>query len=213
MLLDFNALFKKYNMQVRGVVQVGTHYGEENDLYLGHGIKRRVYIEPGSKAFKILQAKFGDDPDVVLVNVACGEIKERRCAILDTTNQGQSSSLLSPKVHLKQHPEVVFNDAEMWTVERLDDIPFDRAEYNLLNLDVQGFEDRVLRGAPDTLKGIDYIFTEVNREEIYEGCARIEALDAMLPKFLRVETGWASDHHGWGDALYIKKWALRNILL
>jgi FkbM family methyltransferase len=205
MLLDFNALFKKYNMQVRGVLQVGAHRGQEDGLYERHGIKKRIYVEPSSLNFKILGSKFGDDPDVMLINVACGEKKERLCAILDTTNQGMSSSLLSPKEHLKQHPDVIFNDSEMWNVERLDDIPFDREQYNLLNIDVQGFEDRVFRGAPETLKHIDYIFAEVNREEIYETCARVEQLDEMLSDFVRVETGWASENHGWGDACYVRK--------
>lgn len=205
MLLDFNALIKKYNMKIRGVVQVGCHRGQEHDLYVRAGANKFVYIEPSSLNFKILEGKFSGNENVVLVKAACGEVTERRCAILDTTNQGMSSSLLSPKVHLQQHPDVIFNDAEMWDVTRLDLIPFDREEYNMLNMDVQGFEDRVLRGSPDTLKSIDYIFTEVNREEIYEKCAQIEDLDALLPDFTRVETGWASEQHGWGDALYIRK--------
>jgi hypothetical protein len=50
-----------------------------------------------------------------------------------------SSSLLAPKVHLTQHKEVIFDDAEVWKVVKLDNIPFDRNKYNLLNMDVQGF--------------------------------------------------------------------------
>lgn len=205
MLLDFNALYAKYKMKVKGVIQVGTHFGEENHLYIDHGISKRVYIEPMSKSFAILMEKFKYDENVILVNCACGDKKDTQVAYVDTTNQGMSSSLLVPKDHLVQHKEVIFDDAEVWKVERLDDIPFERSNYNLLNMDVQGFEDRVLRGAPETLKHIDYIFTEVNRCEMYEGNAMIEDLDAMLPDFQRVETGWASENHGWGDALYIRK--------
>ena len=71
-------------------------------------------------------------------------------------------------------------------------------------MDVQGFEDRVLRGATETLKHIDYLFSEANRSEMYETCCMIDDLDKLLSDFTRVETGWASPNHGWGDSLYIK---------
>lgn len=205
MLLDFNALYAKYNMKVKGVIQVGAHFGEEDHLYKQHGIKNRVYIEPMAKSFYILTDKFKNDEDVILVNCACGESKCQEVAYCDTTNQGMSSSLLAPVDHLIQHKEVIFDEAELWKVERLDDIPFERSSYNLLNMDVQGFEDRVLRGATETLKHIDYIFTELNRSPMYENCAMVNDIDNLLPEFTRVEIGWASETHGWGDGLYVRK--------
>lgn len=206
MLLDFNTLVEKYRMKIKGVIQVGCHRCQEHDLYVKIGIDKMVYIEPSSKNFSIIKERFSGEPNenVILVNAACGDAKETKVAYLDTTNQGMSSSLLEPKVHLTQHKEVIFDDAEVWSVVRLDDIPFDRNGYNLLNLDVQGYEDRVLNGAKNTLKYIDYIFTEVNREEMYSDCALIEHLDNVLGEFTRVETGWASPIHGWGDSLYVK---------
>lgn len=209
MLLNFDFLYDKYSMNVKGVVQVGAHYGEEDSLYKSKGIKRRIYIEPMANSFKILSERFKNDENVILVNAACGERETREVAYVDSTNQGMSSSLLAPKDHLTQHKEVIFDVAEIWNVVTLDSIEFDRANYNLLNMDVQGFEDRVLRGAYETLKHIDYIFTEVNRSDMYENCARVEQLDNYLIDFQRVETGWASDIHGWGDALYISKTLLQ----
>jgi FkbM family methyltransferase len=205
MLLDFNLLLKKFNMKVKGVIQVGCHRGQEHDLYVQNSISKMVYIEPSSKNFEILMGKFSNNESVILVNTACGEENGMEVAYVDTTNQGMSSSLLEPKVHLTQHKEVIFDDAEMWKVTKLDDIPFDRSDYNLLNMDVQGFEDRVLRGGKETLKRIDYIFTEVNREEMYAGNALIEQLDQILNEFERVDTGWASPNHGWGDACFCRK--------
>lgn len=210
MLLDFDALYGKYNMKVKGVIQIGVHFGEEDKLYKLKGILKRVYIEPMTSSFAVLMDKFKDDTDVILVNAACGEEASRQVAYLDSTNKGMSSSLLPPKIHLTQHKEVIFDDAEVWKVVRLDDIPFERNDYNLLNMDVQGFEDRVLKGGRETLKHIDYIFTEVNREEMYENNALIEQIDSLLPDFKRVDTGWASPNHGWGDACYIIKTLLND---
>ena len=33
MLLNLIKLIKKYNMKIKGVIQIGSHYGQENKLY------------------------------------------------------------------------------------------------------------------------------------------------------------------------------------
>ena len=77
-------------------------------------------------------------------------------------------------------------------------------DYNFINIDVQGYELEVFKGGKDTLNNIDYITTEVNRDEVYKDCAKIEELDTYLGDygFQRVETTW--DGGTWGDAFYIK---------
>ena len=121
-------------------------------------------------------------------------------------NQGQSNSLLEPKLHLQQHPEVVFDDAEAVKVVRLDNLPIEKEKYDMLAMDVQGFEGEVLKGATETLKHIKLIYTEVNRGQTYSGNMEIEEIDSLLgvQGFKRVETFWPSPNWTWGDAIYIK---------
>lgn len=87
---------------------------------------------------------------------------------------------------------------------RLDDLDIGVEKYNFINVDVQGYELEVLKGASETLRNIDYIMSEVNRDEVYENCAQVEELDNFLANynFVRVETVWVGDI--WGDAFYIK---------
>ena len=75
----------------------------------------------------------------------------------------------------------------------------------MINIDVQGYELEVFKGGSDFLNHIDYIISEVNREELYKGCAMINEVDEYLSNynFKRVKTCW--DGGTWGDALYIKK--------
>jgi FkbM family methyltransferase len=205
MLLNIEGLGQKYNLKIVGVIEIGAHWGQEYSDYTRLGVKNFVFIEPCREAFLVLLSKFNGDPSVRLFNCACGDISGPATMFTGPTNQGMSNSLLKPKVHLSQHPDVLFTTTEKVDVERLDNLKFDRSKYNMLNLDCQGFENRVLMGAVETLEGVDYIYTEVNRLEMYENNAMVEQLDAMLPDFKRVETGWASDYHGWGDALFIRK--------
>ena len=78
-------------------------------------------------------------------------------------------------------------------------------DFNFMNIDVQGYELEVMKGASKFLPHIQFIYCEVNRAEVYEGCPRIEELDEYLGTygFERVETTW--DGGTWGDAFYIKK--------
>ena len=46
--------------------------------------------------------------------------------------------------------------------------------YNFINIDVQGYELEVFKGSVEFLKTIDYIMTEVNRDELYKNCPMIE---------------------------------------
>ena len=121
----------------------------------------------------------------------------------ETVNSGQSNSILKPKTHLKQHPEIVFNGTERVTVMPLDILITDKANYNFLMMDCQGYELEVLKGATETLKGINYCYTEINKAELYEGCAKVWEIDQYLSDFQRVETAaWIGD---WSDAFYIRK--------
>ena len=57
-----------------------------------------------------------------------------------------------------------------------------------------------------SFKNIDYIITEINRDELYKGCAKIEEVDSFLSSFgfRRVMVNWAEKP--WGDAFYIKNY-------
>ena len=103
------------------------------------------------------------------------------------------------------HPEVVFNSKEEVTVTLLDKLPIDKGAYNILAMDVQGYEGEVLKGATQTLQHIDVIYTEVNNGDTYKGCMLVEEMDDFLFDYQRVETYLPSPSWTWGDSVYIKK--------
>ena len=61
------------------------------------------------------------------------------------------------------------------------------------------------------LKNVDYLYTEVNSDYVYKGCALVSELDEYLLKFglERVETKWCGDFR-WGDAFYIQSTFLKS---
>ncbi len=206
MLIAFSELKRKYSLEFTGAIQVGCHWAEEHDELIAIGIKEFVYIEPCKEAFAVIYDKFIQDPKVHLYNVACADTEGRMTMYASSINQGQSNSLLAPKLHLDQHREVVFSDREEVEVVKLDNLDFDKERYNFLVMDCQGAEGLVLKGAVNTLRHIDAIYTECNRGETYQGNMQIEEMDEFLKAFgfTRVETFWPSPNWTWGDCLYIK---------
>lgn len=204
MLINFTKIFNKYKMNVKGIVHIGAHYGEEIQEYVNNGIQKITVFEPLSKNFDVLSQRLQNvNADIQGYQIALGSRKGTAVMYL-SSNEAQSSSILKPKDHLEHHPDVSFDGTEEVEVGLLDE--YDIGDANFMNIDVQGYELEVFKGGKKTLEQIDYVYCEVNRGEMYEGNPLIEELDVHLGEygFERVETHWPETWYKWGDALYIK---------
>jgi FkbM family methyltransferase len=204
-LMNFDQLVKKYQLDVKGVIHIGAHYGDEVPDYVNCGIQDITLFEPLSENFDILQKNMmGLNANIDAHQVALGK-EEKTATMYLSSNETQSSSILKPKEHINQYPYITFERTEEVEVKTLDSFNIQNA--NFINIDVQGYELEVFSGGKETLKRIDYIHSEVNRDEMYENNAFIADLDNFLAEygFERVETYWPDETKvGWGDAFYIK---------
>lgn len=73
-----------------------------------------------------------------------------------------------------------------------------------MNLDIQGSELAAIKSLGARIHGVNWIYTEVNTEEVYKGVPLIDDLDSYLTSrgFSRLLTLLTTA--GWGDALYIR---------
>ena len=207
MLLNFPQLVNKYSIKADGCIHVGAHHAQEHADYAHGGVRRFVYIEPCAAAFNVLKNKFGAHHHIQLFNYACGDVEGEQVMYTGSQNEGQSNSLLKMGKHLHIHPGITLPNTELVTVKRLDSLGLAHKGYQLLVMDCQGFEGRVLKGATETLNQVNYVYTEVNKDEVYQGCTLVDELDQLLFEFDRVETGqWVGNM--WSDALYVRKKSL-----
>ena len=202
-ILNLEKLVTKYEIKIEGVIHIGAHFGEENRVYNKLGIKNRVFFEPQSSSFEELKRRLGSTH--LLVNKALGNERKTVKMFIESANKGQSSSILKPTLHLVQYSNIKFDDIEEVEMIRLDDFGLNMDEFNFISIDVQGYELEVFKGASETLKSIDYIVSEINKEELYENGAKIEQLIEFLSPygFELVEENWIGGN--WGDGLFIKK--------
>ena len=187
---------------IYGVIHVGAHYGQEYDDYLNHGIQNMIFFEPVKSSFDVLIKKVKPSNKVALYNMALGNQTGVVEINKENQNLGMSNSILDMGTHERHYPHIKFTDREIVSIDKLDNVYFDRSKFNMLNIDVQGFELEVLKGAVKTLSSIDLIYTEINTEQVYKDCPDVSELDEFLihhgfQRTLTKETG-----KGWGDAVY-----------
>lgn len=203
MLIPLDRIINDFDLKIKGIIHIGAHHGQEYWYYINSEIKKMIFFEPVKSNYEQLLKNI--PPDVMTFNIALGNGSGEKEMFIEKVNRGMSCSLLEPKYHLEQYPSIIFDNKEIVKIEKLDNIIFDRNFYNMINIDVQGYELEVFKGAEKTLLTIDYIYTEVNFKEMYSGCCLIDGLDYYLSYygFKRVLT---CDYPvTWGDALYIKK--------
>lgn len=211
MLIPLADLIRDYNLKISGVLHIGAHLGEEAEAYDEAGIKNVIWVEGNPDLIEPLEAKVRPLGHVV-INALVGA-EDAGEVVFHITNNGQSSSVLEFGTHAVVSPDVHFTHdikARLWKVDSF--MIHYQSEMNFLNLDLQGYELEALKGAVEQLERFEYIYTEVNHDELYKGCVRIGDLDRWLADrgFQRKATAWAGGYPGkpfgvgWGDALYVR---------
>ncbi|MEG4457132.1 FkbM family methyltransferase [Microcoleus sp. N9_A1] len=206
-MLDLQQIFSQYGIVPHGVIHVGAHEGTEISTYQAMGVQKVLFVEANPVVFERLQANIAGVPNVQAVN--CAVSNENGTVNLRVTSIDQSSSILQLKRHLELYPSIQEThqvEVQSRTIDTLlQELQLNPYDFNILNIDIQGAELLALQGAANWLKYVSGINTEVNYEELYDGCALIEQLDEFLEMhgFQRVAT--ITHHPYWGDAFYVKK--------
>ena len=134
MLLSFTSLKKKYNMNINGIIHIGSHYGEEISEYISNGIQDMILFEPIEENFNILTENVKNlNANIRGHQVALGS-SPGTATMYVSSNEKQSSSILKPKVHLSHHPNVKFPSTEEVEIHLLDE--YDCKNYNFINMDI-----------------------------------------------------------------------------
>ncbi len=201
----------------RGVLQVGASYGQEMTWFVENGIQAGVFIEPLPEPFAVLSQSCLQRPNFVAVNALCSERSGERVSFHVASNGGQSSSMLAPKNHLQEFDFVRFDQKVELVSNRLDHvIDFLRANghapacdaLDLLYMDTQGAELKVLHGAGAVMQNINVVLTEVTRNQMYDGAPELGDLMAFLQPLGFTLNNINFDRHHHGDALFVRKQAI-----
>jgi FkbM family methyltransferase len=202
MLISIPELISRWAVKPQGVLHVGAHMAEESKSYNAHNWGHVYWVEAQPDLAFALAENLDPKTNTVIQAVAWSE--SGITLNFNIASNGQSSSILELGTHAESYPEITYINRIKVQTSRLDEVLPEEVFCDFLTLDVQGSELEVLIGLGQYIKQFKWIYTEINLEEVYKGCATSKELDSFLSNFgfLRVQTRWVA-YKGWGDALYI----------
>jgi FkbM family methyltransferase len=213
MLIDFSLIYKFLEgsgKTPRGVFHIGAHECEEKEAYNTMGISDTniVWVDGNEDIVKRMKSRGITNIHYALVDETEHDV------VFYITNNGQSSSILEMGTHKDLYKHIVVVEERKQrttTLEKLvQENKLDMTNLNFWNFDIQGAELLALKGAGDLLHYADALYLEVNTQEVYKNCARLEQLDEFLfhKGFQRVAISMYKNNiggdDGWGDALWIR---------
>jgi FkbM family methyltransferase len=200
LIQNLSEFFKK---PITGCIHIGAHHAEEKSWYSNNNINEIVWIEANQDYYDIIQKEVNND--IIIISGVGNKNDEIE---FNVSNNGQSSSFLELGTHINNHSDVHYTEKKIIKIKKMesiyDEFNLDTKKYNFLNMDIQGYELEALKGFGDILENFDYVYTEINVEEVYKGCPLVSEIDDFLKKYSLKRVKTEITPWGWGDALYIK---------
>lgn len=212
-----NALFNnpKLMARVKGMIEVGASIGEEIPDWERFSISSQIFIEPITELFTVLDQRAKQqvhNPNVKCFNIALSDFDGEADFHISSGSYCSSSLLDFSKEAIRYGLTYQTSAIQKVQVRKLDSMvesgEINLADYNLLFVDVQGNEFKLMKGAEKSLPSFDFIFCEVNFIPIYKGATLwAEFREYMLARDFNLlnirtlhETSGAQ-----GEALFINK--------
>jgi FkbM family methyltransferase len=210
MLIDFDYLFKKYNVKPYGVLHLGANTGQEAETYQKHGVQRVIWVEADPSLFVRLQQHVRRAAPALAHKCLCecvSDVDGKEVMFNIANNGGQSSSFLELGTHKEAHPTVKYTRQVRLKTIRVDTL-FKQEQITLekgqwfLNADLQGAELLALKGMGELLRRFDWAYVEVNIAQLYKGCPLVSEVDSYLLNFGLQGMEAEMTGAGWGDKFY-----------
>ena len=157
------------------IIEIGCHDGENTEWFATKFSQPTIHcFEPDPRALQKFKKKFLGNNKIILHPFALGECRGQMkfYQSYKSDNNGEwdaSGSLMAPKNHLKEYPFVKFESGLSVDVYSLDEICESNGidSIDLIWMDVQGAELKVISGGIKSFQKARYIITEYSNKELY----------------------------------------------
>jgi FkbM family methyltransferase len=206
---SFSTMLRKYIIDSADrvyLIDIGANKGAFYDEFISileSSHVEALLIEPIPKLCSLLKMKYSNNIDVIILQEAVSELSEKKNFFINQFDE--TSSLLQIKSGIVELNGITTTQEEIIKVstKSLDSI---MTEHNLcwsiidlLKIDVQGTEDKVIFGAKETLKKTRFIWIEVSFKELYNGSCLFSDIHSILANenFILVEIidGYRSEYN------------------
>lgn len=169
--IDYLKFLERYD--IKTVFDIGANTGQFAKEIRKKLPQAKIYsFEPLKDCYQELVRNMSDDKNFKAYNFALGE-KETEREINRSVSSPSSSLLAMGKLHEEMYPHTKGGTKEEIKVKRLDDVfkISDLEKEILIKIDVQGYEDKVIKGGTNIISQAKIALLEVSFFELYKGQA------------------------------------------
>ncbi|PSC02660.1 FkbM family methyltransferase [Alsobacter soli] len=175
------AMDRLYSQFVRPgdlVFDIGAHVGDRAASFRRLGA-RVVALEPQPGPARVIRLLSGFDPNLVVVQAACGADEGTLTLRLNSSNptvSTASSAFVSAAAGAAGWEGQTWDRTVTVPVTTLDALIARHGAPTFMKIDVEGFEDAVLAGLTRPLPALSFEFTTIQRDVAHRAIERLERL-------------------------------------
>ena len=211
-----NTLSKKKHLNIKFILDIGAHRGETVDILRKSFTNPLIYcFEPQYENFIFLKNKFSKNKKVKIFNYALGN-KNGNETLRINVDPGTSTIMkfnensfyLKLKTFLlnKKRVTEIIKGFEKIKIFSLDNIKF-KKNIDMLKIDVEGYEEKVLKGSLKTLlsNDIKVILIEFHLSSMFKNYNRKNIENLLKKRKYKLDKIIKFPLAKWEDRVYIKK--------
>ncbi len=183
------------NIENPVIFEIGTNDGEDSEQFIKTFSDINLYcFEPDPRAVYRFKDRMNKYENYKLYEIAISNTNGfidfylsggKNPGMPNYGDWDKSSSIKKPKLHLEQHKWCKFDKIIKIETKKLDDFIKDKNIdcIDFMWVDVQGAEKELIEGSIETMKKTQYLYTEFDNVELYEGQIKLDEILKMLPDF------------------------------
>ena len=199
----------------RTILHIGANYGQEIERYSAIGATATL-IEPLSQCIQELKRKCHDTKHTV-IQTCLSDIPNIEVNFNICSSGGQSSSMFAlGELHKLHYPEIIEEASELIATDTLDNLYIKELislHYDLIVLDVQGAEQKVINGGLMVITGCHALSVEASHASQYDGGSTFIEICAALGMTGHSLYQSQFNQNGYCDAFFVKNWWPPNKLM
>lgn len=168
--------------KIKGVLFLGSHRMQERQQFLDNRIINIIWVDALEDIVNKNRKEITEYESALCYTISDKDNETVKFHV--SSNDGLSSSLLPfPEIQIHNSNVNTIKIVEVKTITvdtLLQSIYMPAKNYNFLCMDIHGIETKVLDGAVEYLKTCNYVYTEINFIEAYQGCCLYPEFDRYM---------------------------------
>lgn len=196
------------------ILDIGAHNGTYSDLFMQYYTYSKFFLfEPNIDLYKKLKIKYKHKKNIKLYNYGIGDKNcLQRFALSKISDYVSTFSKINKKSKYLFIRNLLFGflnnkiNYKLVKLKKLDALPnIRRKKIDLIKVDVEGYEEKVIDGAFLTLQNTNIILIEYHKDDLYKNYKH-NKIHKNLKKFnFKLYKKFKFPFMKWEDRIYVKK--------